>query len=267
MTYAATSASFVGRTNAAAISKPLPVFRAKKRNVRSTSGKSPSYEAHKVVETQAEVIGKRAFEEMFVASRPKFVRMAYAVLRNREDAEDAVQNAFLSGYRHLCTFEGRSALTTWFTRIVLNAALMIRRKRKSPWINPQPETSTSDDGKWMQDIPAPQPDPEMAYAERETLEFINAAIGRMKPALRQAVTMTYCDELSSQEACARLGASAGTLKARLFRARRQLLNHAQRALVTPVRSANRSSSSADRRAPQHLAASHSDGSSMEASYS
>src|SRR5712692_3788821 len=267
VTYASTSASFVGRTNAAAISKPLPVFRTRKRSMRSTSCESPSYEARNVAETRAEVIGREAFEEMFVASRPKFVAMARAILRNREDAEDAVQNAFLSGYLHLRSFEGRSALTTWFTRIVLNAALMIRRKRKSPWISPQPETSNSDDGRRMQRITASQPDPEMVYAEHETFEFINAVLGKMKPALRQALTMTYYDELSGSEACALLGLSAGTFKARLFRAKRQLLNQAHRALVAPVRRATPSSFSPDRSALQHLVARPSDRSSLEASYS
>ena len=267
MTYACTSASFVGRINAAATSKPLSTFRTNKRNVRSIACKTLRSEAHKGAEARAEVIGREAFEEMFVASRPKFVAMAHAILRNREDAEDAVQNAFLSGYRHLRSFEGRSALTTWFTRIVFNAALMIQRKRKSSRIRPLCETGNSHDDDWTQSIPTSQPDPEMACAEGETFEFINAALGKMKPALRQAVTMTYYGELSGPEACALLGVSAGTFKARLFRAKRQLLNHAQRALVTPVRRANRSSSFPDRSAPQHLAARHSDGSSMEASYS
>jgi RNA polymerase sigma-70 factor (ECF subfamily) len=204
---------------------------------------------------------------MFVAYRPKFVAMAHAILRNREDAEDAVQNAFVSGYLHLRRFEGRSALTTWFTRIVLNAALMFRRKRKSPWISPQPETSASDDGRWIQRITAAQPDPEMVYAKRETFEFINAVLGKMKPTIRQALTMTYYDELSGREACALLGLSAGTFKARLFRAKRQLLNQAQRALVAPVGTAPPSSFSPDRSALQHLVARPSDRSSLEASYS
>jgi RNA polymerase sigma-70 factor, ECF subfamily len=65
-----------------------------------------------------------AFQEMVLTSRPRFVTLAQAILRNREDAEDAVQNALLSGYLHLPSFEGRSALTTWFTRIVVNAALL-----------------------------------------------------------------------------------------------------------------------------------------------
>jgi hypothetical protein len=59
----------------------------------------------------------------------------------------------------------------------------------------QPETSTSDDGRWIQRITASQPDPEMVYWERETFEFINAVLGKMKPAPRQALTMTYYDAL------------------------------------------------------------------------
>ena len=206
-----------------------------------------------------------AFQEMFLASRQKFVAMANAILRNREDAEDAVQNAFVSGYLHLRSFEGRSALTTWFTRIVLNAALMILRKRKSPWTNPQPENKTSDDGSWTLTIPTSQPDPEMVCAERETLQFINQALDKMKPALRQALTMTYFDELSGPEACGLLGISAGTFKARLFRARRQLLNQAQRTLVAPMRGAKRLLS--DKNAFQSLAARPPDTLSLEAGLS
>ena len=54
-----------------------------------------------------------------LASREQFLRMAYVVLRNREDAEDALQDALISAYKHLRSFEGRSALKTWFTRVVL----------------------------------------------------------------------------------------------------------------------------------------------------
>ncbi len=234
MSYASRSASFVGRTNEAAISRPLPVFRTRKRSVGSTSCKSRRYEARTFVETQAEVIGREAFEEMFVASRPKFVAMAHAILRNREDAEDAVQDAFLSGYLHLRSFEGRSALKTWFTRIVLNAALMIQRKRKSSTIQPLPENSDSCEFNWTENIPASEPDPEMVYAARETLECINENLGKMNPVYRQAFTMTYYDEFSGPEACAVLGVSTAAFKARLFRARRQVLHQTERTLVTPI---------------------------------
>lgn len=65
---------------------------------------------------------------LFIRERPRLYRTALAVLRNREDAEDAVQIGYLSAYRNLASFAGRSKFTTWLTRIVLNAALMNRRK-------------------------------------------------------------------------------------------------------------------------------------------
>jgi len=179
-------------------------------------------------------MGSEAFEEMFVASRPKFVAIARTILRNREDAEDAVQNAFLSGYLHLRSFEGRSALRTWFTRIVLNAALMLQCKRKPFSIQPLSENSNSHEVKWTENIPASEPDPEMVHAERETLQLVDGILVRMKPALRQAFAMTYYDELSGPEACAVLGVSAGTFKARLFRAKRQVFDQTELALVAPI---------------------------------
>jgi RNA polymerase sigma-70 factor, ECF subfamily len=234
VSYASSSTSLAGRANAAAINKPLTVFRTRKRTVRPTSPESPAYEVYQVVETRTETVVREAFEEMFVAARPKFVAMAHGILRNREDAEDAVQNAFLSGYIHLRSFEGRSALRTWFTRIVLNAALMIQRKRKLSPIQPLPENSNSSEVNWTDNVPASEPDPEMVHAERETLERINGILGKMNPALRQAFTMTYYDELSGREACAVLGVSTGTFKARLFRAKRQVLEKTERSLVAPI---------------------------------
>lgn len=265
MTYASTSANFNGRASAAA-SKPLHVFRGRKRETRSTSCKPGRHESNNLSEKRTECTGMEAFHEMLVASRPKFVALAHAILRNREDAEDAVQDAFLSGHLHLRSFEGRSALSTWFTRIVLNAALMIRRKRKPSWTPPQ-ETSALDDAKWIEAISSSEPDPEMVHAERETLQVIDEMLAKMKPVLRQAFTMTYYDELSGPEACALLGVSAGTFKARLFRARRQLLNQAQQALVAPIRRANASSFFPDRSAVQRLVARPLDSWSLEASYS
>ena len=254
MTCASTSASSSERATAAAVGKSVQVFKGRKRGARPTSLKQGRCEPRRLAETRTESVGTETFHEMFVTLRPKFVAMARAILRNREDAEDAVQNAFLSGHIHLRSFEGRSALTTWFTRVVLNAALMIQRKRRLSWIRPLPETSIPHEADWMERIPASQPDPEMVHAERETLQVINEMLGKMKPVLRQAFTMTYYDELSGPEACARLGVSAGTFKARLFRARRQLLNQAQRALVAPIRRANPSSFFPDRSVVQHLAA-------------
>jgi RNA polymerase sigma factor (sigma-70 family) len=118
---------------------------------------------------------------MFLVSRPRFIQLAYSILRNKEDAEDAVQNAMLSAYLHLQNFEGRSTLTTWFTHTVFNAALVLRRKRKPAPVELFPDCGESDETCWIESIPATQPDPEMACAEAETFRAINELLGGMSP--------------------------------------------------------------------------------------
>ena len=242
MTYALGTASSSGQSNEAAARKPLPVFPTLKKNVRRAPSKTASYGTRELLETREEVLRKDALEEMFASSRKRFLAIAYSILRNREDAEDAVQEAFLSAYRHLRSFEGRSALRTWLTRIVMNAALMMQRKRKPSAVRSLSESGASHDDGWTENIPDSQPDPEMIHAERETLQFIDEKLGELKPVLRQAFTMTYYNDLSGAEACAMLGVSSGTFKARLFHARRKLLHRTERALVTPIRRTPASSS-------------------------
>lgn len=164
MTSASSSASVSRRARLGVA--PRPVFRAAKRSSGSGARKPVCCESNHLVEARAEVPGTDAFEEMFVASRKQFVAMAYSVLRNTEDAEDAVQNAFISGYLHLRMFQGRSALKTWFTRVVLNAALMIRRKRKLDEFVSLPERSAEEGGQWMDAIPLPKVDTEIATTPR-----------------------------------------------------------------------------------------------------
>jgi len=229
------SAQRGGHARAGAVDSRLHTSRARNNHLRPHSRAATSYTSHRLVPAQPEGHEWEAVQEMFLASRPRFVGMAYSILRNKEDAEDAVQDALLSAYLHLRAFEGRSALTTWFTRIVLNAALMIRRKRKRSRHDSEPESSTIDDAPWTEKIPAAQPDPEMMYAEEETYQLIDVLLRRMSPLLRQAFTMTYYQEMSNEEAGALLGVTMGTFKSRLFRARRHLMNHAARSLLAPIR--------------------------------
>jgi len=151
-----------------------------------------------------------------------------------EDAEDAVQDAALSACLHLHTFEGRSAFTTWFTRIVINAALMILRKRKSRFES-FPEAHTADDTPLAERIPLLQPDPEMAHATEETFQLLDAALAKIHPALREAFTLIHYDDLTIRETSALLGVSVAAVKARLFRARKSLLNQARSSLLQSLR--------------------------------
>jgi RNA polymerase sigma-70 factor, ECF subfamily len=187
---------------------------------RRTAKRSPSPKGA-VEPTRSDRLQPNILQELFLASRERFVRIAYRILRNREDAEDAVQDAFLSACRHLREFEGRSALTTWFTRIVMNAALMVRRRRKNatPLASHETDATMSAFAETVADI---QPNPEQAYSLTESFEILETRLKKLNPPLREAVSMTYYDELSGAEASAALGIPLSTYKARLFRGRRLL---------------------------------------------
>jgi RNA polymerase sigma-70 factor, ECF subfamily len=247
VTYALGTTSSGGQSHEVVAGRRLPKFRTLKKSVRSSTSKTTSCGAHGLAVTQEEVLTKEALEEMFVVSRKRFLAIAYSILRNREDAQDAVQEAFLSAYRHLRSFEGRSALRTWLTRIVMNAALMMQRKLKPSAVRALSESGFSHDDGWTETIPDSQPDPERIHAERETLQLIDGILEKMKPMLRQAFTMAYFNELSGAEACAVLGVSSGTFKARLFRARRQLMAQTQRTVLTPMHKTHASSSESRKR--------------------
>jgi RNA polymerase sigma factor (sigma-70 family) len=229
--------------------------------------KSARCRSKMLVQTRPQGHKWEAVQEIFLTSRPRFVRLAYSILRNKEDAEDAVQDALLSAYSHLHTFEGRSALTTWFTRIVLNAALVIRRKRKNSRISSFPESCTAEDTPWTETVPASEPDPEMLYAEEETLQLVDVLLEKMSPILRQAFTTTYYDEMSNREACALLGITTRTFKSRLRRARQYVVNRAQPALAVPTRRVTLSPFSHDKNSLQTFAPSPAEISPLEIAFS
>src|ERR1700761_1738117 len=135
-----------------------PMFLTKDSE-RSNTATRARNESHRAVISDEENQLTNVLEEIFVSSRSRFVAMANSILRNREDAEEAVQEAFISAHRHLRKFEGRSALKTWLTRIVLNSALMMRRKRKSVATNSLSDTPASQDEDWIEKIQSSHPNP------------------------------------------------------------------------------------------------------------
>ena len=216
---------------------------------RRTSKRSPSLKG-RVAPTRTDALQQNILQKLFLTSRKRFVRIAYRILESNEDAEDAVQDAFVCACRHFGKFEGRSALTTWLTRIVMNAALMARRKRKNTRcsFHEMDEAMSS----FAETAPDTQPNPELAYSRAESFESLNALLDKMNPLLREALTMTYYHERSIGEASSALGIPAGTYKARLFRAKRHLKDQAQRSLVATIRRAAQSPFSVDKVAFQAL---------------
>ena len=156
-----------------------------------------------------------------VASRysPMLFRVAFRRLRNVEDAEDAVQDALLSAYKHIGQFEGRSKMSSWLTRIVINAAGMRLRNRprhKAASLDQAPEDGGATFANQLVDA---KPNPEIICAQKEMEEQLSGALAQLSPKLRTAFEMRQIAGFSSRETASALGISRGTLKSRISRAR------------------------------------------------
>jgi RNA polymerase sigma-70 factor, ECF subfamily len=209
---------------------------AERTHTRAPSSEQSLFRPPKLLRTRSKKSEWQSLQDLLLGARDRYVRLAFGILRNKEDAEDAVQNAFLSAYRHFDSFEGRSALTTWLTRIVMNAALMVRRKRIDSAVDSLDEFS-QDAPFWTESIPPLHPDQEIAYAKNEMKRILRDLLAVMPPELRIAFTAHYYIHLSTKEASSLLGISLGTYKTRLFRARQHLIGQARtRILTLPQRS-------------------------------
>ena len=169
-------------------------------------------------------------DQLFSVHRPRLQRVAYAILRNKEDAEDALQEGLCNAYVRLRSFQGRSSLSTWLTRVIINSALMIRRKR-----NRRPETSLDDvlenHSEQLQNrIVDPALNPEQTYRRTEMNHLVAVQVSQLPPALRSAFQLYDLDGRSTAESAAQLSIPIGALKSRLVRARHRVANGLSEAL-------------------------------------
>ena len=150
----------------------------------------------------------------------KLVQSAQRITRNREDAEDALQDAFMSAFIHIKNFDGRSSFSTWLTRIAINSALMTLRKKRSSREIPIGCGELGANGVGW-DVPDPSANPEKLYAQREKQRILREAICELRPTIRQAVEIQL-RELSMKETAGMIGVSMAAAKGRLFHGRRAL---------------------------------------------
>jgi RNA polymerase sigma-70 factor, ECF subfamily len=174
-----------------------------------------------------------AVERLVREQTPRMLAVARRMLRNEEDARDAVQDAFLCAFRSLDGFEQASALSTWLHRIVVNAALMklrTRRRRPEESIEPllpqflEDGHHASNPREWM---PA-----DALLERRETRELVRAAIDRLPESYRTILLLRDIEEMDTEETGRALDLTPAAVKVRLHRARqalRTLLDPAMRA--------------------------------------
>lgn len=160
-----------------------------------------------------------AQDQLFKMCASRLYRTAFAVLRNREDAEDAVQDSWFRAYNNLKSFQGRSSFSTWLTRIVINSALMILRKNRHEQEVSTHELDEVEKDSFSLQLSDPSPNPEQAYAQQERRNVLNDAIGNLQPPLRTVVQMGPLRKLSLKETARDLGLSVAAVKGQVFHAR------------------------------------------------
>ena len=172
-----------------------------------------------------------AFASLVMPHRDSILRLTQRILRNREDAEDAVQTAFLDALRHLDGFQGRSRFSSWLTRIALNAAFMrlrLSRRRTETSLDEMVDCETA---ARFQAVEA-RPNPEQECSVNEARVLLAKALDRLGPLYGEVLHMFHVQELSAKEAARILGVPVGTVKARLHRARSRLSRHLQATLAS-----------------------------------
>jgi len=196
---------------------------ATQQNILATNSNVSGVGLQQLSDTQLLSAAKRgdqaAFGRLFERHSKKILHSTLRITRNHEDAEDALQECFLSGLVHLNDFDGRSQLSTWLTRIAINAALMkLRRNRYSREV---PMEFVDEEGKERPrfELIDGSLNPEESYAKRERARLLRDALGGLRPRVRAAIEICQLQECSVRETARKLGISTAAAKGRLFHAR------------------------------------------------
>ena len=172
-----------------------------------------------VQDGSASVDLERQFTEIVEQYSDLAYSVAFRMLRNAEDAEDAVQEAYISALKALPNFKGQSKLSTWLYRIVVNACLMKIRKDKS---RAKYLSEKAYDDAIVYDW---KNDPEEAAVNSELRSMLESGLDLLSPDLRAAVVLRDIQGLSTEESAEALDISIASLKSRLHRARIMLRKH------------------------------------------
>ena len=168
---------------------------------------------------------ERAIQQLtniFSSRLPAFTRMAARLMGCAADAEDAVQDAFLSAYMHVDQFRGQAKMSTWLTRIVINAARMKVRARPRQVHISLEENREQDRYLLSEMLSDRRPSPEELCRSRELTQHLAQASTQLSAALRGALQLSQLDGLSVRQTAQAPGIPYSMAKARAFRARKKL---------------------------------------------
>ncbi len=154
---------------------------------------------------------------------PVLYRRAYRHVGDPHDAEDAVQDALLSAFRHLDQLKGTAKMTTWLTSIVTNSALtQLRRRPRQAHISVEEKIGDQWDHSIADTLRDRRPNPEGECIKSDLRTHLTQLVMELSPALRRVIQLRDLDGLTTNEAARLLGLSNATVKAQLSRARSKL---------------------------------------------
>ena len=175
---------------------------------------------------EKEIIGRvlggdtEAFSELVTRYEKTVYNLALRMVGDRADAADMTQEAFVKAWTNLPSYRGESRFSAWLYRITTNECLDFLRHNSR---RPQVSLSTSDDDEERQlDIPDPKSMPEELLMKKLGMEAVHRGLERLPPKHRQILVMRELGGLSYSEIAAQLSLEEGTVKSRIFRARKNL---------------------------------------------
>ena len=164
---------------------------------------------------------REAFSELARRHQGTCLKLAISVLRDREDAEDEVQNALFKAYEHLNQFQRDAKFSTWLSRIVLNQCLMrLRQTRRARFLYID-DVQVGDEIGTL-DLPSHDESPEFRVGRNEIAEILDSEVKRIPPLLRNAFLLRDVQQLPMPDVAEQLGVSIAAAKSRLLRARSEL---------------------------------------------
>jgi len=163
-----------------------------------------------------------AFEELVKRYDRKLLRIAQSVTHNREDSQDAVQEAFLKAFQHLGEFREESKFSTWLIRITLNQSVMKLRKQRATREVSLDEDFPADEDMLPREVIDWAPNAEELYSVSELRNILLKTIEELQPILRTVFVLQDLEGLSTVQTAEVLNLSQSAVKARLWRARLQL---------------------------------------------
>jgi RNA polymerase sigma-70 factor (ECF subfamily) len=200
----------------------IPVDDVDKREAPISSADILVGKADVTLVTAAKQGNSEAFELLARRHEKRLFFCALRMTRNRQDAEDVVQQSLQKAFTHLSKFEGRSSFATWLTSVAINEALMLLRKGRGSREVPIGDASGKEEIAFALEIPDSSAGPEDSYSQGERKRILSGAMNQLTPGVRRAIELRELRELSTEETARVMGLSVEAVKGRVFHGRRKL---------------------------------------------